>query len=386
MTADNIIRNTFEKAPHVTSAADPILSGTAFASYYTSYDGEKIFYKEWQAEKEKAVIQIAHGLGEMADYYEEFARIANRSHFTVYLNEARGHGRTGPVFNSENIMDQFEKDLLHLNNIIREKHINKPVFLVGHSMGTVIIQSILSDNKSQDNDKNQDNDIQRTWAGVLLSGIPYQENMEELINEVYMEISLYGEDAPSVTTFTKMFSNVNDSFSQEEGALAWLTGDGERRDYFLSLPYTNVSYSNRFYKDFLEKSLEVQEEGIFRYCDKSLPVYILGGQFDVVSKSGTYGEARAKEMEENGFTNVKVKTYQGFRHSILQEIQRKLVYENILEWITGLCENKLSDSGKTATDNIIAFNNKNSDNLVKGKNFVMSKNTDSCRCYSIDKN
>lgn len=153
---------------------------------YISYDGEKISYKRWLAEKEMCIVQIAHGLGEMSDYYEEFARIANEHHISVYLNEARGHGKTQAIYNQENIIDQMVHDLSELNKLIRKSGGHSPIFLLGHSLGSVLGQLAAVR-------------YEKAWQGLILTGIPHHQNVKELLNEIHKEIERVGLQAPSET-------------------------------------------------------------------------------------------------------------------------------------------------------------------------------------------
>ena len=50
--------------------------------------------KKWLSDNEKAKIQIIHGLGEMSEYYEQFAEYITAKGVSVYLCEYREHGRT----------------------------------------------------------------------------------------------------------------------------------------------------------------------------------------------------------------------------------------------------------------------------------------------------
>ena len=45
----------------------------------------------------KAVIRIAHGLGEHARRYDQMAAVLNMAGFSVYADDHRGHGQTGLV-------------------------------------------------------------------------------------------------------------------------------------------------------------------------------------------------------------------------------------------------------------------------------------------------
>jgi alpha-beta hydrolase superfamily lysophospholipase len=57
--------------------------------------GVAISFYEWPVANSKAVIQIAHGLGEHARRYDDMAAALNRAGFTVYADDHRGHGQTG---------------------------------------------------------------------------------------------------------------------------------------------------------------------------------------------------------------------------------------------------------------------------------------------------
>jgi alpha-beta hydrolase superfamily lysophospholipase len=57
--------------------------------------GVDIVFYEWPVADPKAVIQIAHGLGEHARRYDHMAAVLNRAGFSVYADDHRGHGQTG---------------------------------------------------------------------------------------------------------------------------------------------------------------------------------------------------------------------------------------------------------------------------------------------------
>jgi alpha-beta hydrolase superfamily lysophospholipase len=57
--------------------------------------GVDIKFYEWPVADPKAVVQIAHGLGEHARRYDQMATVLNRAGFSVYADDHRGHGQTG---------------------------------------------------------------------------------------------------------------------------------------------------------------------------------------------------------------------------------------------------------------------------------------------------
>ncbi len=54
----------------------------------------EIKFYEWPVADAKAVVQIAHGLGEHARRYDQMAAVLNRAGFSVYPDGHRGHGQT----------------------------------------------------------------------------------------------------------------------------------------------------------------------------------------------------------------------------------------------------------------------------------------------------
>ena len=88
-----------------------------------------------------AILQIAHGMVEFIDRYEDFANYLNSKGILVVGNDHLGHG--GSV-NSEDEWGYFGDngnqilldDMHKLYEITKEKYPDLPYFLMGHSMGS----------------------------------------------------------------------------------------------------------------------------------------------------------------------------------------------------------------------------------------------------------
>ena len=63
---------------------------------FTDSHGVEITFYEWPVASPRGVVQVAHGLGEHARRYDDFAARLNRAGFTVYADDHRGH--VGPEF------------------------------------------------------------------------------------------------------------------------------------------------------------------------------------------------------------------------------------------------------------------------------------------------
>ena len=126
----------------------------------------------------------------------------------------------------------------------------------------------------------------------------------------------------------KVFGKVAERFP-EKCTISWVTSDLERAEFYEKLPYSNVMYSNRFYKSFLSAQKITQDKDFAKGVEKKIPLFILSGSEDSVGGYGLYPPRKAEEYKKAGF-DVTLKIYEGMRHSILQEKDRKSVYLDIL--------------------------------------------------------
>ena len=108
-------------------------------SSFTNKLGQKIFTRYWPIEAAaKAVVIIVHGLGEHSGRYTHVAEALNEAGYICYALDHRGHGHSeGARFQVSNY-DNFIDDLKLFYDSIKEKHSDNKIFILGHSMGSVI--------------------------------------------------------------------------------------------------------------------------------------------------------------------------------------------------------------------------------------------------------
>lgn len=114
-------------------------------------EGTRIHVYRWLPDPEcnvKGVVQIAHGMGETAARYAEFAGILTQNGYAVYANDHRGHGKT--VENAKLLgnagIDAFRwmaSDMINLGEVAAKENPGVPLFLMGHSMGSFLVQHLM---------------------------------------------------------------------------------------------------------------------------------------------------------------------------------------------------------------------------------------------------
>src|SRR3954469_14168297 len=111
--------------------------------------GIEVFTRWWPIDSPRGVVLIAHGASEHSGRYDRFARALNDAGFAAVALDHRGHGRTAPS-SPRGVMgagggQAVVDDLHELRSSARSTFgADVPVFLFGHSMGSLIALGYLA--------------------------------------------------------------------------------------------------------------------------------------------------------------------------------------------------------------------------------------------------
>ena len=305
-----------------------------FSSVYKELpDGLNMFIKYWPHAREqlKGTLLIVHGLGETADYYDEVSATAETRGFYVIVPELRGHGRTAGNINSpeykrnggnpgSDSLHKMADDIALLAAERREEVPDSPIFLLGHSMGSVVAQLAVMENGEM-------------FDGLVLTGLPSDHRMPELLRLIRDEICRRGPKAECEDTFHSMFDSVNKPFEPAKTSLDWITSDEAMIQASLALPYTSVLFNNEFYCDFFIALSETGKAANWQDVSTQMPVFLLSGGSDVMTLGGESLKEKQQMLRSLGLTDVRLKIYPGLRHSILRERGRNRVMDDIFRWM-----------------------------------------------------
>lgn len=91
------------------------------------------------ASEARATLLIVHGLAEHADRYREIARELSAHGISSFAFDQRGHGNAPGVRTHVDRFDQFVDDLSIASRSVRERFPGLPLFIWGHSMGSIVV-------------------------------------------------------------------------------------------------------------------------------------------------------------------------------------------------------------------------------------------------------
>ena len=106
---------------------------------FEGYKNLNLYYQCWLPSNEpKAVLLVAHGLAEHSGRYINIVNHFVPKGYAVYGFDQRGHGKSQGQRGYVERFSHFVSDLKTFSGIIRSKHRDAKIFIVGHSVGGTI--------------------------------------------------------------------------------------------------------------------------------------------------------------------------------------------------------------------------------------------------------
>lgn len=271
------------------------------------------------------VVQIIHGMSEYSNRYQEFTTFLNKNRYVAVLSDHRGHGEAALTNNTLGMFsDSFDIlvfDQVNISKIIKEKFPELPIFILGHSMGSFIAQKHM---KVYSKEK----------FSYIFMGSCYERKFMTFIGKaLFKSISFLTSNPKKI--FNKIIflganSKIND---KNKNSSSWLSRDPKVVDEFLKDPHCGFNYTPKFYYNFLDFLSKLYETNSFNFVNKNTPILIISGEDDPIGLYGVGVKALYNFYHNLNFTNLSLKLYKNSRHEILNELNKKNVYEDILFWL-----------------------------------------------------
>ncbi|MBN2541732.1 lysophospholipase [bacterium] len=299
---------------------------------FSGVDSIDIYAYKWippDIDKLKGIIQIAHGKGEHSGRYETFAETLASFGYAVYANDHRGHGKTGVsagvmgYFADDNGWSKVVDDMHQLTLIIKEDYPSLPVYLLGHSMGSLLARTYIC---------KYGNEID----GVILSGTNHTSGIMLRLGLLLakFERCRRGKKGKSCLFERIITGGFNNQFKPTRTDRDWLSSVPEEVDIAVADPLCGGIFTAGFFHDMISGMIELNKVSNIAKIPKDLHIHLFSGDSDPVSHNGKSVLKAAQIYKKAGISEVTYRLYIGGRHEMLHESNKEEVFDDILNKIT----------------------------------------------------
>ncbi len=267
-----------------------------------SFRGQKnfsLYYQCWlPARDPQAVLVVVHGLAEHSGRYTNLVNYFVPRGYAVYGFDQRGHGRSpGPRGYVERF-SYFVNDLRTFLDIVRGKHRDAKIFIVGHSMGGTSAAACAVHHQDE-------------FDGLILSGAA---------------LKLGASVAPGLIIIARVLSRLLPKMGIDVIDASAISQDETVVDAYVNDP---LVYRGKICVRLGIELLEVMQTIGLQMPEIKLPVLIMHGTADRLSDP----EGSQLLYERIGSRDKTLKLYEGFYHEIFNEPERMQVLADMETWL-----------------------------------------------------
>ena len=284
--------------------------------YYPSKDGlTQIHAIEWIPDGDvKAILQIAHGMVEFIDRYDNFANYLSSKGFYVVGNDHLGHGKS---IRDDSQLGYFARskgnlcvigDMDELRKISQNKYPDVPYFILGHSMGSFLVRQF----------------IERFGEGIkgaIIMGTGYQPT-ETLSAGIALTAVLRqgrGGHYRNKMLDDMALGSYNKKFEPARTKCDWLTKDEAIVDAYIANPLNQFMFTVNGYYNMFRGIMYCQKKENLEKIPKDLPILVISGEEDPVGEFGKGPKKVAEIYKKTGIKNVTLKLYPYQVHSVFHD-------------------------------------------------------------------
>lgn len=286
-------------------------------------DGYELALSVFEASKPKAVIQFIHGMEEHKERYDKFAEFLAEEGFTCVLSDLRGHGKNAPLLS--HISNKYGDKLIIEDQRTIHKYIKKtyedlPVYLFGHSMGTIISRVLLQSEGKK-------------YEKVALSGYVNPNSVAGIGCVLTKCITIFkGPKAHSKLLTNMTIGPFKKAVDPRRTDLDWLSYNEKNVDDYIADPLCGVEFTLGSYYTLMKLLSRMGKKKVYKEVNEQLPILLISGKEDPCTGFDKGRESSKALLEKVGYKNIEVITLENMRHEILNESDKKSVYKNLLDF------------------------------------------------------
>ncbi|MEG0276587.1 MAG: alpha/beta fold hydrolase [Coprobacillus sp.] len=273
----------------------------------------------------KGIIQISHGMCEHKERYLDFMDFLVQNDYICIIHDHRGHGKS--ILSDDDLGYFYEnghigiiEDLHQVSLFIKERYPSLPLYLFGHSMGSMVVRCYT---------QKYDQDIQ----GLIVCGSPSQNPAASIGLRLSSWLShRKGHHHRSDFIQNIAFGAFNKRFDTNTPN-SWICSDKDVVSVYNQNPLCQYVFTTNGFQSLFQLMLKTYSSKDWIFKHPNLPIHFIAGYDDPCIVNEKKFNQAVDFMKNIGYINVSSYLFQGMRHEILNEKNKHIVYQHILETI-----------------------------------------------------
>lgn len=271
----------------------------------------------------KGIFQLVHGMCEHKERYYPFMEWLAGHGYLCIIHDHRGHGAS--VKKAADLGFMYDggwramvEDVRLVGDWARENYGGVPFFLLGHSMGSMVVRSYV---------KRYGDSIDR----LFVCGCP-SDNPAKGIGKALAKVigKLRGDHHRPYIIQKMSFGAYNKAFRHEGWPAAWVCSDPDTLKAYHADPLCQYVFTANGFENLLGLMQDCYGNKGWKVSNPDLPIHFISGENDPCMISPKAIGKAADHLRKQGYRNVDLKLYPGMRHEILNETDRMGVWQDIL--------------------------------------------------------
>lgn len=305
-----------------------VVKSNYFEEKLISHDGAPLTLHHWPVKNPKFLIQLIHGMSEHGFRYNEFSKWLNSKNVYAYSLDLRGHGKTAKniesigFFSETNGWEKVVMDIKLTAEIISSLNPKTPTIIMGHSMGSFLARTLAIK-------------FPNIGDHYIYSSTSCHPGLKGHIGGLIAKFNcfIFGKDTKSRFLHFLVMGEFNKKIKKPRTKKDWLSRDEKVVDEYIKDPFCMQIFKNKFFVDLAYGVMWINDIKKMKKTDENKAVLILSGDMDPVGNYGKGVDKVFKHHKKAGIKDINLKLFKGGRHEMLNEINKKEVYNYIYNWI-----------------------------------------------------
>lgn len=291
----------------------------------SNQDNLKISILEYVPKEPKAIFVIAHGMCEYKERYENLMSYLCSNNYLCVINDHRGHGKSilskddlGYFY--DNNAEYIVEDLHQVINYIKDKYPNLKVYLLGHSMGSLVVRKYL---------KKYDDTIEK----LVVCGSPSENNLTGIAIFLTKLISFFKGDHYHSKLLQNLSIGSYDKAFKNEEKNSWINSDNKKVKEYNDDPNSGFIFTTNGFLNLFKLLRDAYSKKGWKLSNPNLKILFIAGKDDPVIVNESAWLNSMTFLREIGYQNIDYFLYEHDRHEVLNEKNQTEVYNDLINFL-----------------------------------------------------